>query len=167
MARGPFIFLLSPFSVPLMDGTAGPHLTAAASYHAAPYDKSITVLCFLGYKKGASVYRTKANDSKRRKRIESPVRRVFFFHDCLVFTTSHANADGSHQLRFCGSRSSGAGSSSQPTCCTEAMENRLNDASRQQYELVVRDASSSLSSTFTARAKKFDVESQMEASFAL
>lgn len=37
MARGPFIFLLSPFSVPLMDGTAGPHLTAAASYHAAPY----------------------------------------------------------------------------------------------------------------------------------
>lgn len=65
-------------------------------------------------------------------------------------------AAGSHQLRFCGSRSSGAGSSSQPTCCTEAMENRLNDASRQQYELVVRDASSSLSSTFTARAKKFD-----------
>ena len=36
------------------------------------------------------------------------------------------------------------------------MENRLNDASRQQYELVVRDASSSLSATFTARAKKFD-----------
>ena len=36
------------------------------------------------------------------------------------------------------------------------MENRLNDASRQQYELVVRDATSSLSATFTARAKKFD-----------
>jgi hypothetical protein len=36
------------------------------------------------------------------------------------------------------------------------MENRLNDASRQQYELVVRDASSSLSATFAARAKKFD-----------
>ncbi|XP_046634978.1 glypican-6-like [Daphnia pulicaria] len=64
---------------------------------------------------------------------------------------------GSHQLRFCGSRSgSAAAESSQPTCCTEAMENRLNDASRQQYELVVRDASSSLSATFAARAKKFD-----------
>nr|CAH0102266.1 unnamed protein product [Daphnia galeata] len=66
-------------------------------------------------------------------------------------------ASGSQQLRFCGSRSGSAtAGSSQPTCCTEAMENRLNDASRQQYELVVRDASSSLSATFTARAKKFD-----------
>ena len=58
---------------------------------------------------------------------------------------------GSHQLRFCASKGVG-----QPTCCTEAMENRLNDASRQQYELVVRDATAQLSTTFTARAKKFD-----------
>lgn len=53
-------------------------------------DKSITVLCFLVYKKGASVYRTKANDSKRLDASSNwkPIaagRPLFIILDSLFF----------------------------------------------------------------------------------
>ena len=59
-------------------------------------------------------------------------------------------------MRYCGSRNGGQ---QQQTCCTDSMEAKLMEVSRQQYEMVLRETTANLLATFTTRAKKFDGKS--------
>ena len=99
--------------------------------------------------KGAARSSRNHNNAERCRHCEIIKSRASLFTRVSLFFLSFRRNVGSHHLRFCRS-------GNQATCCSETMESRLFDSSRQQYDSIVRNATASMSNAFTTRAKKFD-----------
>ncbi|KAA0722705.1 Glypican-6 Secreted glypican-6 [Triplophysa tibetana] len=79
-----------------------------------------------------------------------------------VFQKSHTTGRGTHQMvvAIC-RRSLRPGEhlrvcSQGYTCCTSAMEERLGQLSKQEFDRLVEESSHTIRTTFTSKHKKFD-----------